>query len=233
MRGFTPPKSGEFRVRPGRRVIWLARPSKMSLIFGSVALAVGMLAVIAFGVPVVPMVWYTLRPSTVSGLEEILVEPVATKTHAYGREVDDWQPPFDPSLPEGNWVGTHKIGLKTLVREAHLEDYESALKLGVWRVPDFGTPDDRQLPVILAAHRFGYLKWSNTFRRENSFYNLPKLQVGDRVYIVWAKRKYVYEIYAGGEGTEITDYKADLIMYTCQYLESDRRIFRYARLLKE
>ena len=63
-------------------------------------------------------------------------------------------------------------------------------------MPDFGTPLDRTKPVILAAHRFGYLAWTNLYRRKNSFYNLPKLKEGDLVEITYKQRKYTYEIYA-------------------------------------
>jgi hypothetical protein len=233
MKGFKPKRSGEIKVRPGRQVIWLSRPSRISLLLAGVALVSGVLGAIALGVPVVPVVWYTLRPTTVSGLEEILSQPVATEAQMFGRTRDNWQPAFDPDLPEENWVGTQKIGLRTLVREASFEDFESVLRSGVWRVPDFGTPDDRTMPMILSAHRYGYLSWSNTFRRENSFYNLPKLEVGDRVYVVWEQRKYIYEVYKADEGREISDYQADLILYTCRFLESPIRIFRYARLIRE
>jgi len=90
----------------------------------------------------------------------------------------------------------------------------------------------RTKPTILAAHRFGYLAWSIPYRLKNSFYNLPKLKVGDLVEIDWGQRRYVYEVYAEGKGEEITDYTADLILYTCEAMNSSVRIFRYARLLR-
>ena len=123
--------------------------------------------------------------------------------------------------------------MRTVIGEGGEKEYEEVLQHGPWRVPDFGTPDDRRLPMILAAHRYGYLSWSNSFRRKHSFFNLPKLKVGDQVTVTWNQRPYVYEIYGGDEGTHISDYSADLILYTCQYLESDRRIFKYARLVRE
>ena len=100
-------------------------------------------------------------------------------------------------------------------------------------MPDFGDPYNREKPTILAAHRFGYLAWSVKYRLANSFYNLPKLKVGDRIEVNWLKRKYMYEVYATGEGKEITDYTADLILYTCKFLESPIRLFAYARLVEE
>ncbi len=143
-----------------------------------------------------------------------------------------YSPRFDPTLPKEAHLKIGSIGVDTILQEATYDNYEEALKRGVWRVSDFGAPVDNTKPTILAAHRFGYLAWTNTFRRKNSFFNLPKLKIGDTVEITWRQRKYVYEIYAEGKGEEITDYTADLILYTCEALTGPERIFRYARLLE-
>jgi sortase (surface protein transpeptidase) len=143
----------------------------------------------------------------------------------------NYQPPFDPKLPLDNRVIIPSIGVNTDIQEATYDDYESALKNGVWRVSDFGDPSDNSMPTILAAHRYGYLAWTNLYRHLNSFYNLPKLQVGDTVEIDWRQHRYVYEIYSATEGTQITDYSADLVLYTCVNLTGDERVFRYARLI--
>lgn len=147
-------------------------------------------------------------------------------------KVDNYQPKFDSSLPLENRVSIPSVGINTKINEMPYENYEEALKIGVWRVPDFGTPYERKAPVILAAHRYGYLRWSVPYRLKNSFYNLPKVKVGDTIEIIWRQRKYVYEVYAEGKGEEITDYSADLILYTCEDLTSPIRIFKYARLLR-
>lgn len=141
-------------------------------------------------------------------------------------------PQFDPRLPHENRLIIPTIGVTTEIQEATYDNYESALKQGVWRVSNFGDPASNSMPTILAAHRYGYLAWSNLFRRQNSFFNLPKLAVGDTVQIYWMQRKYTYEVYAGAEGDNITDYSADLILYTCVDLTGSKRIFRYARLLE-
>lgn len=181
-----------------------------------------------------PSVWYSLGASvddfsmailqTVTGSEDVVEEPVV--------QLPDWQPGIDPKLPRATTLVIPSIKVATDVQEATFQNYEQALKKGVWRVPDFGTPHDREKPTIMAAHRFGYLTWSNTFRRLNSFYNLPKLKNGDTVEIYYKQRKYVYEIYGESRGEEIEDYTANLILYTCETLNSKIRIFRYARLLK-
>lgn len=145
---------------------------------------------------------------------------------------DAYQPRFNSQLPKENGIRIASIGVDSRVGEATYESYEEALKKGAWRVSDFGTPWNRERPTILVAHRFGYLAWTNIFRRKNSFFNLPKLKVGDTVEIVWKQRKYLYEVYAEEEGEKINDYSADLILYTCKSLNSSVRIFKYARLLQ-
>lgn len=143
-----------------------------------------------------------------------------------------YQPRFNPQLPSENRLIIPFIGVDTQIQEATSDNYEEALRKGVWRVSDFGTPFSRQRTTILTAHKFGYLKWSNLFRRKNSFYSLPKLKEGEIVEIIWKQRKYVYKIYGTGESEEITDYSADLILYTCESLNSPVRIIKYAKLLE-
>ncbi len=136
-------------------------------------------------------------------------------------------PPFDPSLPTDNGLIIDKIKVRGQIHEG--DDWQSLLKTGIWRVPNFGTPDNNQQPIILAAHRWGYLSWTNSFRTLNSFYNLPKLEVGDQVEIDWNQRKYIYEVYKSEIGDKISDYSANLILYTCELWNSPTRILKYAK----
>jgi sortase (surface protein transpeptidase) len=140
-------------------------------------------------------------------------------------------PPFDPRLPLTNRLIVPSIGVNTDIQEATFDNYETALRKGVWRVSDFGAPNDNARPIILAAHRFGYLAWTDSYRHKNSFYNLPKTEVGELVEIDWYQRKYLYEIYAVSKGTQILDYSADLILYTCETLTGENKVFVYARLI--
>lgn len=145
-------------------------------------------------------------------------------------EIEVYRPPQDPTLPEGDWIIIPRIGVRTQIRPT--EDPEEALSQGVWRAPDFGTPEENELPIILAAHRFGWdWWWQSDFWRYNSFYLLPETEPGDIVEIISDQRKWVYEIYAGEEGREISDYSGNLILYTCKFLNSPLRHFRYARLI--
>lgn len=147
-------------------------------------------------------------------------------------DIDQWQPAFNPILPIESRLVIPAIGVETTIGEGMVDSLGTVLRQGSWRIFNFGTPAERKYPTIISAHRYGYLAWSNTFRRKNSFFNLPKLNVGDIVEIVWKQRRYVYGVYAEGKGEEIADYSADLILYTCETLDSPVRIFKYAKLLK-
>jgi hypothetical protein len=143
-----------------------------------------------------------------------------------------YEPPFDETLPLGTWVSIPKIGLETQAQATVNPD--EALDYGVWMVPDFGTPGSQEDPIIMAAHRFGWKWWwQDDYWRKHSFYLLTDTVPGDRIEIIYEQRKWTYEIYAGEEGTEITDYDADLILYTCKFLNSPIRYFRYARLVED
>jgi sortase (surface protein transpeptidase) len=227
---------GAVKIGGSSGIIWTRR-STLSVVFSSLAVIFILLGVTLAGIPIVPMIWYRLQPGTSEALAQILRRPVtgfAEALIAEGvREAEYWQPPVDETLPLENMLIIEKIGVETELVEAPLDQYEAAFRKGVWRVPNFGTPYDRNLPVILSAHRFGYLNWTNAYRFKHSFYKLPDVEVGDRVVMIWGQRKYVYEIYEGEEGEEITNYAADIILYTCRFLESDVRIFRYGRLIRE
>lgn len=140
--------------------------------------------------------------------------------------------PIDASLPKGVWIRIPKVGVDTQAFD--LADSEEALAQGAWLVPDFGKPGDTTQPTIIAAHRYGWKSWwQSDYWRLHSFYLLTETKPGDVVEIISDQKKYVYEIYAGDEGEEITDYSADLILYTCKFLNSPQRYFRYAKLLPQ
>ena len=103
------------------------------------------------------------------------------------KPVKPYQPVFDATLGKENRLIIDEIGIDAKLNESSQEDVEEALREGVWRVSEFGTPYGRKRPTILAAHRFGFLDWTNDFRRKNSFYSLPKLNEGDTVEIIWTQ----------------------------------------------
>jgi sortase (surface protein transpeptidase) len=191
--------------------------------------------IVMFIIAFAPSGWYFL--SSRLGIErntKVIADTVksAEISNLSPHKISVYQPVKDSTLPQEPRLIVSTAGIDTRIYEATEDNYEEALKKGVWRVNNFGTPYEREKPIILAAHRFGYLKWSIPYRLKNSFYNLPKTQVGDTVEIIWNQRKYTFAIYAEEEGEAITDYSADLILYTCKDLESDVRLFKYAKLIE-
>lgn len=227
------PKTGDIFV--GQKSIQknysLSKISKLLFNVAKVKAVIGIaLLLISFG----PSVWYTVKTQGAEFASKILAISEVNDSGELISSVSniDYQPRFDASLSLENRIRIPSIGVDTVIQESTLEYYEEALKKGIWRVSDFGTPYTRNKPTIMAAHRFGYLAWTNIFRRENSFFSLPKLKEGDIVEIIWRQRKYVYEVYATEESEKISDYSGDLILYTCETLSSPIRIYKYARLLE-
>ncbi len=139
-------------------------------------------------------------------------------------------PEINESLPEGDRIIIPRIGVNTPLQKT--ETAQEALNTGVWWAPDFALPGDLSKPMIVAGHRYGWEWWWKTdYWKYHSFYKLTELEPGDQVEIISGKRKWIYEVYAGEEGEAITDYDADLILYTCKFLNSPIRFFRYAELV--
>lgn len=175
-----------------------------------------------------PSIWYSLNKEATNSDESTITNLIPEI------EVPDEEvtvpalpplPPFDESLPKANMIKISSIGVDSKIIED--DNAKKGLLKGTWIVPDFGTPDENELPIIIAAHRYGYIEWTKEFRTKSSFYNLPKTKVGDRVQIIWEQRSYEFEVYKVEDATQITDYDADLILYTCRMYNSPIRVFRY------
>lgn len=187
--------------------------------------------------PIWPYVYYRLSPQTSETLASNISDTIAeapvitpspqTKPDSPLSIVNSQLPRLDLSLPTNNGLIIEKIGVRGQIHEG--DNWSEILKKGIWRAPNFGTPEDNQLPIIFAAHRFGYIAWTNSFRTLNSFYNLPKLKAGDTIEVIWNQRKYIYTIYKEEVGTKISDYTANLILYTCELWNSPTRVFKYAK----
>ncbi|MFH2019245.1 MAG: sortase [bacterium] len=217
------------RVDKKYRVIYKRGPSRAALFFAGVAIASWVSFLLLSGYPVVQYIYYTVRPAT-SGKLATLLSQVKTKPSESVKneeKIESDLPEVDVSKPGGEYLMIPTLGVDSVIWEQDTENYEKALRRGVWRVPEMPIPTEGS-PVILAAHRFGYLEWTNEFRRKNSFFNLPKLQPGDKIEILWEQRLFKYEVKRVVEGEEIDDYDVDLILYTCKFLVSPTRIFVYA-----
>jgi len=179
--------------------------------------------------PSLPHLLYRLSPNTPNTLAATISNTVPSNNDPLSYQDVTSLPPKDPSLPQQNTLIIDKIGVNGQIHEG--DNWEEILKNGIWRTPDWGTPESSNRPIILASHRWGYLDWTNTFRKLNSFYNLPKLEPGDTISIIWNQRQYNYQVFLKESSESITDFSADLILYTCQLWNSPIRIFVYAKHL--
>jgi len=202
---------------------------KFSGYYATAGVLVLLIAIVLILIPTAPYVVYKLHPSETENEVTKIITPLIEVGTIDIQENISLFPAQDTSLPATPFVTMDKIGVFSPISTD--TDYITALKNGAWLVPEYGTPMNGKKPIIIAAHRFGYLYWDDATRKQISFYNLPKMKIGDTIDIIWDQRVFKYEIYMETEKTYITDYDADLILYTCKYFESPIRIFRYARLI--
>lgn len=214
------------RLKKGKKL-------SLSIILSNLAKYLFILGLVVLFISFAPSVWYQFRSGGIEKVSKLLTDTVkgGQKGTIEVKNIN-YQPRYDPKLSKESRLKIPSAKINTQIWEATIDNHEDALKKGVWRAPDFGTPADRKKPTILAAHRYGYLAWSIPYRLKNSFYSLPKLKVGNTVEIIWKQRKYTYEIYRESKGEAIDDYSANLILYTCESLNSPVRIFKYGRLLE-
>lgn len=217
------------------QILYKRGPSVLALVFAGMALALWGIFALLSSYPVGLYLYYTVAPKTSELLGKVLTNTPVLKLGSDEVKAIEKEPEQviavnkDTSLPEGHYLAIPKIGVDTVIWEGEGDNYEKALKRGVWRVDNFATPNEQSgKPIILAAHRFGYLEWTQTYREKNSFYKLPELEGGDQISIVWDQVRYNYRVTRIEEGTEITDYSSDLILYTCKFLVSPIRIVIYA-----
>lgn len=228
------------------QIIYRRGPSTIALVFAGMAIGLWGIFALLSSYPFFLYFYYTVVPSTTKLLStalaktgeesSVMVRQISNSAGQQSQEIPEESKPQitrDPSLPEGQYLAIPTLGIDTTVWEASSSAYEEALRKGVWRVPEFSTPEmGSERPIILAAHRFGYVDWTQTYREKHSFYNLPDVKVGESIVLTWNQHRYTYKVTKIEEGDEITDYSSDLILYTCKFLVSPIRVFVYADLVE-
>lgn len=206
--------------------------SKIYLTIGILLLFVGF---VILSITFYPQIWYSIDTNATD--TEITTIETQVKNldkedvkDSRGGNSESNLPPLDSTLPKENTIRISAIGVDSVIVQDM--NAKGGLEKGIWIVPNYGSPDKNELPIIIAAHRFGYVYWSPEFRHKSSFYNLPKLKNGDRVQIIWGQRSYEYEVYKSEDNSQVTDYDADLILYTCRMYNSPVRVFRYLKRIK-
>jgi LPXTG-site transpeptidase (sortase) family protein len=204
---------------------------KIVKVFANVNIVIGVaLMAIPFGYVFLintPEIWYRINPGAIEDeIRTLAANPFAdTLTNRFVPDNFVIQPERDDSLPQGRSVTIAKIGVDTSIREG--KNGPAVLSQGVWLMPDLGTPNNNDRPVILAAHRWGPTGITSEYRNKNMFFNLPKLEVGDKIIVNWDQRQYVYQVNKTEVANNVNQL-SDLILITCQYYSSEERIIVFA-----
>jgi len=91
---------------------------------------------------------------------------------------------IDKESVSGNRIVIPKMGVNAEILEGGIE----VLAQGVWLMPDTSTPDKGGNTVI-TAHR-----WKFRPPDPRTFYNIDKMEIGDRFDVYWQDKKYTYEV---------------------------------------
>jgi LPXTG-site transpeptidase (sortase) family protein len=141
---------------------------------------------------------------------------------------------WTPAIPEttatsyNSAIRIPSIGLDTSIYESAYAQF--GLDAGIWRMPDQGTPESYDKPMVLAAHRWGLDTYDEAYRTKNLFYKLPDLKAGDQISIMWNGKVYKYQVTEKEENDHVSKMD-DLILVTCRDYHSDIRIIVYAKLI--
>jgi LPXTG-site transpeptidase (sortase) family protein len=157
------------------------RPSKRQLF---ITVALSLVIIVSTALLLWPYV-YKLKPIS-KKLEYTVSEE--TKSKLFKTEISNsiiYTP--KETLPRDNMLLIPGIDVEALIHEAPTLDILDRNE-GVWREPSTDNPE-KGGNMVLAGHRFQYLP-PNT----NTFYNLNKLMLGEKILVVWNQKEYVYEI---------------------------------------
>ena len=146
--------------------------------------------------PVLPSIWYQIHRPKLAGNSIVQVDP---------RKKPDTTPISDNL--------ELKIPRLTMIETIHTGTSVYELSKGAWLVPKTSTPDADSNTVII-GHRF-------TYAGPAVFYFLDKIQVNDRITIIWQRKEYTYKVSEikvvppSDVAVQNPTTKAQLTLYTC------------------
>ena len=125
--------------------------SKIYLVFGIILIffAFSIIAITFY-----PQIWYSVS-DTATETEAATIQEQLTEIEEYEqeetKEPETTLPPLDTSLPKENILRITTIGVDSEISQE--QNADKGLEEGIWIVPDFGTPEINDLPIIIAAIR--------------------------------------------------------------------------------
>lgn len=118
------------------------------------------------------------------------------------------------TINKANSVTIPSMGFEGSINEAPYAQRYEALDQGIWHNPRTSTPDKGGNTVI-AGHRFTYTN------PRGAFYDLNRVEVGDRIGVVWNNKPYTYivretRVVGPNDGyIENATENAQLTLFTC------------------
>ena len=130
-------------------------------------------AIYLFAFPYIPALVYAFTPKPV-------VVPATLELYSLPAEF------LDSAKNKEHVLYIPKINVNQKIIET---DRIQNVHENVWRFPTTSTPDAAGNTVML-AHRYRTLGGQS----ESTFYNLPKLENGDNLYVAWQGQIYIYTV---------------------------------------
>lgn len=200
--------------------------NRLQIINKFLSVLVILLAIVIIGSPLIPEISITLAKTNNSTQGYIYSGAAANRLVESGQiSEEDLK-----EIPDENRLVIPGILVDGEIHESQSAD---ALELGLWRRPKTSTPDKGGNTVII-AHR--YLFGND----DRSFYNLPKVNIGDEIIMYWEGKEYIYKVFNKKEVKPSATYIEDnteediLTLYTCTPLWiADRRLVIQARPINQ
>jgi len=105
--------------------------------------------------------------------------------------------------------------------DANLGNIENDLDFGAWL-----EKTNANYPQVIAIHRFGWATFNILQKTKTTLYNVDKLKIGNMVKVNLDNRQYTYKIIKIESGNATPELiNNQLIIYTCQFFNSEARIF--------
>jgi sortase A len=178
--------------------------AKISLIV--IAIGVALYLIIA---PLLPMVEYYVRDWLDIPYDKSIVKLITGSDQFGSLEIDGKD--GNQQSDDSNKIVISKIGVNMPII---VGSTDKALDEGSWIRPNGSTPD-KGGNTILTAHRFNYIGG------DRSFYNLDKIEKGDKIEVEWKDATYTYIVTKSfivdpsQVEVEANTAKPQLTVYTC------------------
>ncbi len=129
--------------------------------------------------------WFYKMQGDVNDMAAIDIVEEVSDTHQSEGELKSDKAVVKDEVFEDNRLVIPSINVDINIVEGYSDE---VLSLGAWRRPNSSTPD-KEGNTVITAHRFQYVPPNN-----RTFYNLDKVEKGNRLIVFWDGKKYIYRV---------------------------------------